>query len=169
MNVPHHRENMNAVLFKVLDVAVLDPDANIRQCALMSLAASPLLDPFNAQDDCLNSLFCCLHDEQYVHRELALTIIARITQRNPSVTLPRQSATLAQHFEPIPTVLNGFFLPYPNRSQLLPVALLSHAVLAGCLLPAGLIYGQTGAVAQHQWGAQLLPACCLLASQSSTA
>merc|ERR1711879_583855 len=82
------------ILEKLLNVGIADTDPSIRQTVLSSLETR--FDHFLAQPENLRCLFLALNDEVFEIRELAITILGRLTRRNPAYVLPSLRTTLIQ-------------------------------------------------------------------------
>eukprot|EP01133_Synstelium_polycarpum_P000171 gene171-204_t len=82
------------VLEKLLVVGIADPDPSIRRTVLSSLDTR--FDHHLAQAENLRSLFIALNDEVFEIRELAISVIGRLTIRNPAYVMPSLRKTLIQ-------------------------------------------------------------------------
>ncbi|KAJ3037894.1 phosphatidylinositol kinase- protein kinase tor1 [Rhizophlyctis rosea] len=82
------------VLEKLLTVGITDSDPVIRQSVLSSL--DERFDHHLAQAENIRSLFIALNDEVFAIREVAITIIGRLTIHNPAYVLPSLRKTLIQ-------------------------------------------------------------------------
>jgi hypothetical protein len=82
------------VLEKLLVVAISDPDPTIRRAVLAALG--PRFDHHLAQAEALRALFVVLNDEVFEIRELAISVIGRLTMRNPAYVMPSLRKTLIQ-------------------------------------------------------------------------
>lgn len=82
------------VLEKLLIAGIADPDPSIRKTVLSSLDRR--FDYHLAQAENLRSLFIALNDEVFEIRELAITVIGRLTIRNPAYVMPSLRKTLIQ-------------------------------------------------------------------------
>eukprot|EP01119_Soliformovum_irregulare_P016010 TRINITY_DN4594_c0_g1_i2.p1 TRINITY_DN4594_c0_g1~~TRINITY_DN4594_c0_g1_i2.p1 ORF type:complete len:2365 (-),score=692.80 TRINITY_DN4594_c0_g1_i2:62-7156(-) len=85
---------MSEILEKLLIVGITDRNPAIRQAVLASLDTP--FDNYLAQPENLSSLFLALNDEVFGVRELAITVIGRITSRNPAYVMPSIRKTLLQ-------------------------------------------------------------------------
>ncbi|KAI8344851.1 armadillo-type protein [Chlamydoabsidia padenii] len=90
----HAIKVVGEVLEKLLTVGIADPDAGIRQTVLSSLDVR--FDRHLAQADNVRSLFIALNDEVFSIREIAITIIGRLTTYNPAYVMPSLRKTLIQ-------------------------------------------------------------------------
>ncbi|KAI9091315.1 armadillo-type protein [Phlyctochytrium arcticum] len=90
----HAMQVVSEVLEKLLTVGITDPDALIRQAVLSSL--DERFDFHLAQADHIRTLFIALNDEVFIIRELAISIIGRLTVHNPAYVLPSLRKTLIQ-------------------------------------------------------------------------
>ncbi|KAF9899171.1 phosphatidylinositol kinase- protein kinase tor1, partial [Lobosporangium transversale] len=82
----HAVQVVNEVLEKLLLVGIADPDATIRQTILSSL--DERFDRHLAKTENIRSLFIALNDEMFVIRELAITILGRLSHHNPAYVVP---------------------------------------------------------------------------------
>eukprot|EP00158_Paraphelidium_tribonemae_P009901 Partr_v1_DN28994_c0_g1_i3_m24719 putative Phosphatidylinositol 3-kinase len=96
----HFLSNTNSILIvaevleKLLTVGIADPDPEIRKSVLESLDSR--FDQHLAQPENIRSLFIALNDEVFEIREIAITIIGRLTVHNPAFVLPSLRKTLIQ-------------------------------------------------------------------------
>eukprot|EP01113_Clastostelium_recurvatum_P006582 TRINITY_DN1298_c0_g1_i1.p1 TRINITY_DN1298_c0_g1~~TRINITY_DN1298_c0_g1_i1.p1 ORF type:complete len:2380 (+),score=927.36 TRINITY_DN1298_c0_g1_i1:62-7201(+) len=90
----HSAVVIGEVLEKLLVVGIADPDPLIRRTVLASLDTR--FDHHLAQAENLRSLFIALNDEVFEIRELAITVIGRLTIRNPAYVMPSLRKTLIQ-------------------------------------------------------------------------
>ncbi|KAI9303923.1 armadillo-type protein [Cunninghamella echinulata] len=90
----HAIKVVGEVLEKLLTVGIADPDASIRETVLSSLDVR--FDRHLAQADNVRSLFIALNDEVFTIREIAITIIGRLTTYNPAYVMPSLRKTLIQ-------------------------------------------------------------------------
>lgn len=90
----HAIKVVGEVLEKLLTVGIADPDPVIRETVLSSLDAR--FDRHLAQADNVRSLFIALNDEVFAIREIAITIIGRLTTYNPAYVMPSLRKTLIQ-------------------------------------------------------------------------
>ncbi|CAO3650716.1 unnamed protein product [Cunninghamella blakesleeana] len=90
----HAIKVVGEVLEKLLTVGIADPDASIRETVLYSLDVR--FDRHLAQADNVRSLFIALNDEVFTIREIAITIIGRLTTYNPAYVMPSLRKTLIQ-------------------------------------------------------------------------
>ncbi|GAM22047.1 hypothetical protein SAMD00019534_052220 [Acytostelium subglobosum LB1] len=82
------------VLEKLLVVGIADPNPSIRRTVLSSLDTR--FDHHLAQAENLRSLFIALNDEVFEIRELSISVIGRLTIRNPAYVMPSLRKTLIQ-------------------------------------------------------------------------
>ena len=82
------------LLKRLVIVAIADPIPVIRLTVLSSL--HPSLDHFLSQAELLHSLFVALNDEIFTIRELTITLLGRLSSRNPSLIMPTLRKTLIQ-------------------------------------------------------------------------
>ncbi len=68
--------------------------ASIRLTVLSSL--DPTLDKYLAQTDILSRLFVALNDEVFAIREVAITLLGRLSARNPALVFSSLRKTLIQ-------------------------------------------------------------------------
>ncbi|KAF0683063.1 Aste57867_24843 [Aphanomyces stellatus] len=85
---------VSAVLEKLLTVGIADTEAEIRSKVLMSLDSR--FDSLLGQPDNLRGLFIALNDEVLEIRESAMTILGRLSLKNPSLVMPSLRQTLVQ-------------------------------------------------------------------------
>eukprot|EP01132_Coremiostelium_polycephalum_P005602 gene5602-6970_t len=90
----HSAVIVGEVLEKLLVVGIADPDPSIRRTVLFSLDTR--FDHHLAQAENLRSLFIALNDEVFEIRELAISVIGRLTIRNPAYVMPSLRKTLIQ-------------------------------------------------------------------------
>ncbi|GAO47492.1 hypothetical protein G7K_1698-t1 [Saitoella complicata NRRL Y-17804] len=88
----HAIQVVGEVLERLLTVGIADPDPVIRQIVLSSL--DERFDRHLAQAENVRSLFIALNDEVFAIRELAITIIGRLTFHNPAYVMPSLRKTL---------------------------------------------------------------------------
>jgi len=82
------------VIEKLLTVGVSDPDPKIRQTVLAAL--DERFDQHLAKAENIRTLFFALHDEIFVNREAAVTIIGRLARHNPAYVVPQLRKTIIQ-------------------------------------------------------------------------
>jgi FKBP12-rapamycin complex-associated protein len=82
------------VLDKLLILGISDRDDSIRRAVMAALDKK--FDQLLAQPENLSSLFLALNDEVFEVRELAITVIGRLTTRNPAYVMPSLRKTLIQ-------------------------------------------------------------------------
>ncbi|KAJ3194365.1 phosphatidylinositol kinase- protein kinase tor1 [Irineochytrium annulatum] len=87
-------EIVGEVLEKLLTVGITDMDFSIRQTVLISL--DERFDHHLAQAENIRTLFIALNDEVFIIRQLAVTIIGRLSIRNPAYVMPSLRRTLIQ-------------------------------------------------------------------------
>eukprot|EP01117_Protostelium_nocturnum_P012841 TRINITY_DN4758_c0_g1_i1.p1 TRINITY_DN4758_c0_g1~~TRINITY_DN4758_c0_g1_i1.p1 ORF type:complete len:2361 (-),score=843.62 TRINITY_DN4758_c0_g1_i1:69-7151(-) len=85
---------LSEVLERLLVVEITDQDASIRRAVLA--AFDPRFDTLLARPEMLKSLFLALNDEVFEVKELAITIIGRLTILNPAHVMPSLRKTLIQ-------------------------------------------------------------------------
>ncbi|KXS11006.1 FAT-domain-containing protein [Gonapodya prolifera JEL478] len=90
----HSMKIVGEILERLLTAGIADPDANIRFTVLSSL--DERFDHHLAQAESIHSLFIALNDEVFSIRELAITIIGRLTIHNPAYVMPSLRKTLIQ-------------------------------------------------------------------------
>ncbi|KAG0305001.1 phosphatidylinositol kinase- protein kinase tor1 [Dissophora globulifera] len=90
----HAVQVVDEVLEKLLLVGIADPQASIRQTILTSL--DERFDRHLAKAENVRSLFIALNDETFVIRELAITILGRLTAYNPAYVIPPLRKILIQ-------------------------------------------------------------------------
>jgi phosphatidylinositol kinase/protein kinase (PI-3 family) len=82
------------ILTRLATAAIADADASIRLTILSSL--EPSLDVYLAQRSLLSILFVALNDEDFAVRERAITLLGRLSRRNPAFVLPYLRKLLIQ-------------------------------------------------------------------------
>jgi len=82
------------VLTRLLTVGITDSDPSIRSALLSSLDYR--FDHYLALSDNLRALFIALNDEDFAVREAAISIIGRLSVRNPAFVLPSLRKSLLQ-------------------------------------------------------------------------
>eukprot|EP01080_Neovahlkampfia_damariscottae_P002252 gene2252-2426_t len=85
---------VNEVLEKLITVCITDSDPSIRLTVLNSL--DERFDQYLALSDNLRLLFIAMNDEIFEIREVAMSIIGRLSTRNPAFVLPALRKTLIQ-------------------------------------------------------------------------
>ncbi|CAK5017836.1 unnamed protein product, partial [Aphanomyces euteiches] len=85
---------VSAVLEKLLSVGIADTEAEIRSKVLASLDSR--FDSLLGQPGNLRGLFIALNDEVLEIRESAMTILGRLSHKNPSLVMPSLRQTLVQ-------------------------------------------------------------------------
>ncbi|XP_076064565.1 serine/threonine-protein kinase Tor isoform X2 [Oratosquilla oratoria] len=81
-----HTHTIFSIVSKVLWVCVTDMDSDVRLCVLESLDKS--FDSHLAQPENLNALIYALSDEVFEIRELAISILGRLSSINPAYVHP---------------------------------------------------------------------------------
>jgi FKBP12-rapamycin complex-associated protein len=82
------------VIDKLLTVGVADPEPEIRRIVLNAL--DERFDRHLAKAENIRTLFFALNDEVFAIREVAISIIGRLTQVNPAYVIPSLRKTLIQ-------------------------------------------------------------------------
>ncbi|KAF9172143.1 phosphatidylinositol kinase- protein kinase tor1 [Mortierella sp. AD011] len=90
----HAVQVVGEVLEKLLLVGIADPESSIRRTILTSL--DERFDHHLAKAENVRSLFIALNDEKFDIRELAITILGRITKFNPAYVIPHLRKILIQ-------------------------------------------------------------------------
>lgn len=90
----HAIQVVSQVLEKLLTVGITDPDPNIRLLVLGALDEK--FDRHLAQARNIRTLFIALNDEVFQIREVAISIIGRLTAYNPGHVMPSLRKTLIQ-------------------------------------------------------------------------
>lgn len=91
---PHTTQMMFEVLKRLVIVGIADTIPAIRVTVLSSLDAS--IDKYLAQGEILQALFVALNDEVFQVREVVITLLGRLSARNPALVLPTLRRTLLQ-------------------------------------------------------------------------
>ncbi|RDW71766.1 hypothetical protein BP5796_07800 [Coleophoma crateriformis] len=90
----HAIQVVSEVIEKLLTVGIGDPDASIRRTVLAAL--DERFDRHLAKAENIRTLFLALNDEVFSIREVAITIIGRLTHVNPAYVVPALRKTLVQ-------------------------------------------------------------------------
>lgn len=85
---------VSEVIEKLLTVGVADPDAGIRRVVLAAL--DERFDRHLAKAENIRTLFFALNDEVFAIREVAISIIGRLTHVNPAYVIPSLRKVLIQ-------------------------------------------------------------------------
>lgn len=93
-NTLYSNQLVDDILGRLLTVGIADSEADIRQSVLLSLDAR--FDSHLCQAQFIRSLFVALNDEVFAIRELAVSIIGRLSFHNPAYVLPSLRKTLIQ-------------------------------------------------------------------------
>ncbi|AOW06792.1 armadillo-type protein [Yarrowia lipolytica] len=88
----HALSAVSEVVEKLLTVAVVDPDPDIRIGILTTF--DPRIDPHLSQAENVRLLFTALNDEVFAIRQLSIGIIGRLTKINPAYVVPHLRKTL---------------------------------------------------------------------------
>ncbi|ANB15187.1 phosphatidylinositol kinase-related protein kinase TOR1 [Sugiyamaella lignohabitans] len=87
-------KSVGIVIERLLTISVTDPSAEIRYEVLSSLDAR--LDPHLSQPENVRLLFMALNDEVFSIRQVAITVIGRLSRCNPAYVIPSLRKTLIQ-------------------------------------------------------------------------
>lgn len=90
----HAIQVVSEVIEKLLTVGVADPDPGIRRTVLAAL--DERFDRHLAKAENIRTLFFALNDEVFAIREVAITIIGRLTHVNPAYVVPSLRKVLIQ-------------------------------------------------------------------------
>ncbi|KAI9746692.1 MAG: phosphatidylinositol kinase- protein kinase tor1 [Claussenomyces sp. TS43310] len=90
----HAIQVVSEVIEKLLTVGVADPDPEIRRVVLAAL--DERFDRHLAKAENVRTLFFALNDEVFVIREVAITIIGRLSHVNPAYVVPSLRKVLIQ-------------------------------------------------------------------------
>jgi len=90
----HAIQVVSEVIEKLLTVGVADPDPGIRRTVLAAL--DERFDRHLAKAENIRTLFFALNDEVYAIREVAISIIGRLTHVNPAYVVPSLRKQLIQ-------------------------------------------------------------------------
>ncbi|CAO3668466.1 unnamed protein product [Umbelopsis vinacea] len=101
----HAIKVVGEVLEMLLIVGIADLDPTIRHTVLSSL--DERFDRHLAQADNVRTLFIALNDEVFAIREIAITIIGRLTAYNPAYVMPSLRKTLIQLLTDLEYSVNG--------------------------------------------------------------
>ncbi|KAJ3423742.1 serine/threonine-protein kinase mtor [Anaeramoeba flamelloides] len=85
---------ISEILSKLLSVSITDYDSNLRLMVLKNL--NPIFDPYLSQNENLKILNIALSDNIYEVKYEAITIIGRLTKRNPGCIIPYLRKQLIQ-------------------------------------------------------------------------
>ena len=99
---------VNDVVERLLSVAVSDNDPEIRHVVLTSLVSR--FDKHLARAENIRSLFLALHDEVFMNREAAMSIIGRLTAVNPAYVFPPLRKVLIQLLTELETHQSSCYL-----------------------------------------------------------
>ena len=91
---PHTTQMMFEVLKRLVIVGIADSVPAIRVTVLAALDAK--IDKYLAQVEILSALFVALNDEVFQVREVVITLLGRLSARNPALVLPTLRRTLLQ-------------------------------------------------------------------------
>lgn len=86
---------MYEIVEKFLNVAISDPENEIRQQMLSSLNEN--FDSYLISPNFLRKLFLCVNDTNTKVQELALIILCRLSRFNPSDIIPFMKKELFQY------------------------------------------------------------------------
>jgi len=81
-------------IIRLLTVAITDPEYTVRQAVLSSFTSQ--FDNYLSISENVKMLFIALNDEHYEIRELAVSIIGRLSTKNPAYVYPSLRKTLLQ-------------------------------------------------------------------------
>jgi FKBP12-rapamycin complex-associated protein len=90
----HAVQVVSEVIEKLLTVGVADPEPDIRRVVLAAL--DERFDRHLAKAENIRTLFFALNDEVFAIREVAITIIGRLSQVNPAYVIPSLRKVLIQ-------------------------------------------------------------------------
>lgn len=90
----HALQVVGDVIEKLLTVGVSDPDPNIRRTVLAAL--DERFDRHLSKAENIRTLFFALNDEHFPIREVAISIIGRLSRFNPAYVVPSLRKTLIQ-------------------------------------------------------------------------
>lgn len=106
------------ILKRLVIVAIADPQPLIRKAVLNSLSLDGKLDKYLAQGEILQSLFVSLNDEEHEVREETVTILGRLSTRNPALVMPALRKKLIRLLSELEQ-FNGETLDQEETSKLL--------------------------------------------------
>ncbi|CAL5329434.1 unnamed protein product [Camellia sinensis] len=84
------------IVEKLLIAAVADADVIVRHSIFSSLHGNGGFDDFLAQADSLSAIFSALNDEDFEVREYAISVVGRLSEKNPAYVLPALRRHLIQ-------------------------------------------------------------------------
>eukprot|EP00899_Mesostigma_viride_P025256 jgi/Mesvir1/5915/Mv00684-RA.1 len=123
LGVKQRRLMEDEIISKLLELAVADADAEVRQQVLQALKSGVGFDEHLVQAESLRALFFALNDESFMVRKLVMATIGRLAERNPAYVLP----ALRHHLLQLLTDLEHS-AESKNKEE--------SAILIGCLIIA---------------------------------
>ncbi|KAG8650537.1 serine/threonine-protein kinase TOR isoform X2 [Manihot esculenta] len=90
------RRLVEELVEKLLIAAVADADVTVRHSIFSSLHGNRGFDDFLAQADSLSAVFAALNDEDFDVREYAISVVGRLSEKNPAYVLPALRRHLIQ-------------------------------------------------------------------------
>ncbi|PRT55035.1 Serine/threonine-protein kinase TOR2 [Wickerhamiella sorbophila] len=87
-------ETVHVVLEKLLTVGVTDTSSDIRLEVLQAMG--PKLDPHLAQPEHIKLLFMAMNDELFAIRQVAVSILGRLSKINPAYVIPTLRKTMIE-------------------------------------------------------------------------
>ncbi|KAJ7580147.1 phosphatidylinositol 3-kinase [Mycena floridula] len=91
---PKSTDIVSQALDKLLSIGIADPDPMVRQTVLSSLHER--FDKHLAQAENIRTIFKAMNDELFDNREVAVTLIGRLSMHNPAYVMPSLSKALLQ-------------------------------------------------------------------------
>lgn len=149
----HYGLVVGEVLEKLLTVGITDADPSIRYAVLSSLDHH--FDHFLALSDNLKSLFIALNDENFNIREVAISIIGRLSTRNPAYVLPSLRKTLIQ-------LLNELETSEDTRNKEESARMMGHLITAAPRLIKHYVPGIVKVLMQKISDSNQVVASCVL-------
>ncbi|KAJ9175070.1 hypothetical protein P3X46_013654 [Hevea brasiliensis] len=90
------RRLIEELVEKLLIAAVADADVTVRHSIFSSLHGNRGFDDYLAQANSLSAVFAALNDEDFDVREYAISVVGRLSEKNPAYVLPALRRHLIQ-------------------------------------------------------------------------
>ncbi|XP_058007343.1 serine/threonine-protein kinase TOR isoform X4 [Hevea brasiliensis] len=116
------RRLIEELVEKLLIAAVADADVTVRHSIFSSLHGNRGFDDYLAQANSLSAVFAALNDEDFDVREYAISVVGRLSEKNPAYVLP----ALRRHLIQLLTYLDQSSADNKCREE--------SAKLLGCLI-----------------------------------
>eukprot|EP00760_Papus_ankaliazontas_P008792 PhM_4_TR13928/c0_g1_i1/m.100474/K07203/MTOR, FRAP, TOR; serine/threonine-protein kinase mTOR len=121
----NHKASISRIVQRLIAVSVTDMDTTIRSMLLSAFTVR--YDQHLSMGQCITQLFVAVEDESYANREAAMTIVGRLTQRNPACTLPYLRQALLHVTTELQFSLN-------TKKQVLASQMVAHIVVTAPVL-----------------------------------